>query len=282
MNPADQRHTFTKHEVPHQCVAEGVTGKKCTVSGDTHAAHLTVSWSFLSSGGVTQFRPLVHPHPSSVTQCNLWCWEITEAGRPGRHSQLGRTPPVRWGHSQPQTQTWAFHSFSKASHPCIRRCFSAQCPFTSYTSVYLRQMDRASGPLRLVHHLFHLAWKTSSGLISCNVIGYNSEAGETVIQSIYQKRSNTWETCSGSKKSLLLLHIYLYFHILFTYLFVIITCTLSRSDMGQECKRRACWRNVTFFFFFLTHLVSRASLSSTQPMIFTVPLNKLQQRCPKI
>lgn len=131
MNPADQRHTFTKHEVPHQCVAEGVTGKKCTVSGDTHAAHLTVSWSFLSSGGVTQFRPLVHPHPSSVTQCNLWCWEITEAGRPGRHSQLGRTPPVRWGHSQPQTEMWAFHSFSKASHPCIRRCFSAQRPFTS-------------------------------------------------------------------------------------------------------------------------------------------------------
>lgn len=37
-------------------------------------------------------------------------------------------------------------------------------------------MDRASGPLRLAHHLFHLAWKTSNGLLWCNVIGHKSEA----------------------------------------------------------------------------------------------------------
>lgn len=107
--------------------------------------------------------------------------------------------------------------------------------------MYLRQMDTASGPLCLAYHLFHLAGKTSTedGLISCNVIGYNSEPvgaefGDTKPPSIDQEKQH-WETFSGRKK---LLHIYLYFHILFTYLFVIIIirriiiiCIRSREEM---------------------------------------------------
>lgn len=82
--------------------------------------------------------PVYAPGAPPVTHCNLWCWEITGAGRPGRHSQLGGAPPVRWGHSQPRSDTLIFlpkmcffHSFSKASHACIRHCFAAQRPFKS-------------------------------------------------------------------------------------------------------------------------------------------------------
>lgn len=54
--------------------------------------------------------PVYAPGAPLVTHCNLWCWEITGAGRPGRHSQLARAPPVWWGHSQPQTDTLIFRS----------------------------------------------------------------------------------------------------------------------------------------------------------------------------
>ncbi len=43
--------------------------------------------------------PVYAPGALLVTHCNFGCWEITGAGRPGRHSQLGGAPPVRWGHS---------------------------------------------------------------------------------------------------------------------------------------------------------------------------------------
>lgn len=82
--------------------------------------------------------PVYAPGAPLVKHCNLWCWEITGAGRPGRHSQLGGAPPVRWGYCQPLTDTlsfvpkmWVFHSFSKAPLPRIRHCFSAQRPFKS-------------------------------------------------------------------------------------------------------------------------------------------------------
>lgn len=70
--------------------------------------------------------------------------------------------------------------------------------------------------------------------MSCNVIGYSSEpvgAGisDTKPQSIDEQKRHR-KTFSERKKSLFLLHIYLYFHILFTYLFVIITCIWSRME----------------------------------------------------
>lgn len=52
--------------------------------------------------------PVYAPGAPLVTHCNLWCWEITGAGRPGRHSQLAGAPPVWWEHSQPQTDTLIF------------------------------------------------------------------------------------------------------------------------------------------------------------------------------
>jgi len=66
-------------------------------------------------------------------------------------------------------------------------------------------MDRASGPLRLARHLFHLASKTSTeyGLMSCNVIGYSSEAVEVEISDTNQQRT-TQTDISGRKKSLFL------------------------------------------------------------------------------
>lgn len=148
-------------------------------------------------------------------------------------------------------------------------------------------MDRVSRPLSLADHLFHLAWKTSSGLVSSNVIGYSSEPVGAwnqwyKPQSLDEKKQH-WETFSGRKKSLFLLHIYLYFHILFTYLFVIITtCIWSRGAMEQEMGEEGMLKECHFLlFFFETHLTTRTS-SLTQSMIFTVPLNKLQQRFPKI
>lgn len=63
--------------------------------------------------------PLYTPGALLVTHCNLWCWEITGAGRPGRHGQLGESPPVRRGQCLTpnfSTKLGAFHSVFKGFH----------------------------------------------------------------------------------------------------------------------------------------------------------------------
>ena len=140
-----------------------------------------------------------------------------------------------------------------------------------WTSVYLRQMDTASGALRLAHHLFHLARKTSTehGLISCNVIGHISEAvgaGISDTKPCFGKKKQHWETFSGRKK---LLHIYLYFHILFTYLFVIIIIIIiiyiwNKKGRLSKDGGRECWRNVTLFCLFFFNPFNYIIINSSQ------------------
>lgn len=105
-------YTFLKH----RCRAEAVRGEMNCKSGDMQPI-----WPLLGASYPRVAWPSLRPWcPPLVTHCNLWCWEITGAGRPGRYSQLGGAPPVRWGHSQPQIDTlishpkmWVFQSFSK-------------------------------------------------------------------------------------------------------------------------------------------------------------------------
>lgn len=112
-----------------------VLGEKWTIIGVT----CSLFGCFLELLILGGHDPVYAPGAPLVTHCNLWCWEITGAGRPGRHSQLVRAPPVQWGQSRLQTDTlmflpnmWVFHSFSKASHSHVRLCaFSAQCLFKS-------------------------------------------------------------------------------------------------------------------------------------------------------
>lgn len=81
--------------------------------------------------------------------------------------------------------------------------------------MYLRQMDIASGALRLAHHLFHLARKTSTehGLISCNVIGHISEAvgaGISDTKPCFGK-NNTRRHFQGGKSYYIFIYTFIYF-----------------------------------------------------------------------
>lgn len=116
-------YTFPEYEVCYQCrlrvLREKRTVRVVTCTPFDHFLELLI----------LRWHDPVYAPGAPQWHCNLWCWEITGAGRPGRHSQLGRAPPVRWGHSLPQTDTliffpnmWVFHSFSKASHSRVRRC----------------------------------------------------------------------------------------------------------------------------------------------------------------
>lgn len=127
-------------------------GKKRTVRVVT-CSHMTASWSVLPSGGVTQFTPLV---TQFVVLGNYWSREARETW--GFTCPMRVTTSPRRTPSSSSQKCGVFIAFQKVSHPCKRHCFNKD----GWTSVYLRQMDRASGPLHLARHLFHLARKTST------------------------------------------------------------------------------------------------------------------------
>lgn len=130
MNSEDVLHLLQSTRI-HMSAWLRVLGRKWTID-------MQPIWLLLGASYPRVAWPSLHPWCPLMSQCNLWFWEITGAGRPGRHSQLGRTPPVQWGHSQSQTgalifyfKMWVFHRFSKVLHPCIRHYFSELCPFKS-------------------------------------------------------------------------------------------------------------------------------------------------------
>lgn len=170
-------------------------------------------WPLLGASYPPVAWPSLRPRCPLETLCNLWCWEITGAGRPGRHTQLDRAPPVRWGHSQPQTDTLispppptpklqAFHSFFKG---CTSRYstmrFSAQCPLKSMRIVeYVYTWGRwTEHPDRCVLHTICSTWLGKHLMAYYGVMWLATSqrlwAVESVIQNLQKCTRNKIHHC---------------------------------------------------------------------------------------
>lgn len=105
-NSADQCYTFPEQVLYRHYMTMPIkqADRLVVPCSPSDRSHPQVVWPSLC--------PQCHhpnPPPPPLTQSNLQRWEITGAERPGRHWQLGRAPPVRWGHSQSQSDILICH-----------------------------------------------------------------------------------------------------------------------------------------------------------------------------
>lgn len=115
------------------------------------------------------------------------------------------------------TLTVFFIAFQKVPHAHKIHCFLAK---DGWASAHFRQMDGASGPLHLAGHLFHLASQTSTVWLHIVLLVTFRSRNQVKVQ-MWKEKKEEKSACSY--------YIFIHIFILFTYVFVSITCIWSRG-----------------------------------------------------
>lgn len=173
---------------------------------------------------------------------------------------MGTQPASDWHLNLPPPpipKLQAFHSFFKG---CTSRYstmhFSAQCPLKSMRIVeYVYTWGRwTEHPDRCVLHTICSTWLGKHLMAYYGVMWLATSQRLWAVESVIQNL----QKCT--RNSLILLHIYLYFHILFTYLSVIV-CNRRRGKMEKRIKEGHGEGMSLSSSFFVTNVITRSCLN---------------------